>query len=134
MIDREHAQMMLTLARSDLTVLDVSRDMPRITTAVFGFHAQQAVEKALKAWLTIAGGSYPKIHDLEELFELLREHRQAIPERFLRLEYLTDFATQFRYVLSEDLVVDIDRPALFRDVAEVIDHVARLILHNKPAP
>ena len=34
---------------------------------IFGFHAQQAVEKALKAWLTEVGVTYPLTHDLSLL-------------------------------------------------------------------
>ena len=35
----------------------------------YGFHAQQAVENALKAWLSAAGLDYRRIHDLEEIAE-----------------------------------------------------------------
>ncbi len=30
---------------------------------VFGFQAQQAAEKTLKAWLTVLGLEYPRRHD-----------------------------------------------------------------------
>jgi HEPN domain-containing protein len=30
---------------------------------VFGFHAQQAIEKTLKAWIAVRRLAYPKSHD-----------------------------------------------------------------------
>jgi HEPN domain-containing protein len=44
--------------------LRVGKDSPTDTVA---FHAQQCVEKYLKALLTLKGIDFPKIHDIEEL-------------------------------------------------------------------
>jgi HEPN domain-containing protein len=49
MPDLEHARLMLRLARDDLAVLEVLETSSRISPSILGFHAQQAVEKALKA-------------------------------------------------------------------------------------
>ena len=57
---------------------------------IFGFHAQQAVEKALKAWVSFIGVEYPRIHDLEELLKLLEEHADPILEAFYDLVDFTD--------------------------------------------
>ena len=127
MNDREHAGMMLMLAKHDLSALRGMQDSASFTTAIFGFHAQQAVEKALKGWLTVVGGGYPKIHDLEELLALLTERGQAVPEKFTKLIYLTAFAAQFRYDVFEELVPDLDRAAVIQEVAQVVEHVERLI-------
>ena len=127
MNDREHAAMTLTLAKHDLAALRAMKGSAEFTTGIFGFHAQQSVEKALKAWLTLAGGGYPKIHDLEELLALLAERGQTVPERFAQLIYLTAFAAQFRYDVFEELVPDLDRAAVIREVVQVVDHVERLI-------
>lgn len=40
--------------------------------SIFGFHAQQVVEKSLKAWLSGIGAEYPKTHDLSLLLARLR--------------------------------------------------------------
>ena len=71
-------------------------DDPPITDAA-GFHAQQAVEKLLKAYLVWRGAELEKVHDLETMtgrctrfdptFETLRE--PVAP--------LTAFAVRFRY-------------------------------------
>ena len=93
----EHAREMVILAQRDLKALQGMLDADTFADEIFGFHAQQAVEKALKAWLTIVGVEYPRTHDLEELLELLEEHAEPILEAFYDLVDLTDFAVQFRY-------------------------------------
>jgi hypothetical protein len=45
MSDLEHACLMLKLAEDDLTVLEELRGSERVSPTIFGFHAQQAVEK-----------------------------------------------------------------------------------------
>ena len=93
----EHAREMLTLAQRDFKALQGMLDAETFADEIFGFHAQQAVEKALKAWLTLVGVEYPRTHDLEELLELLEEHAEPILDAFYDLIDLTDFAVQFRY-------------------------------------
>jgi HEPN domain-containing protein len=125
--DKEHAAMMFGLAQDDFRAVEAFRDLPDVATAIFGFHAEQAVEKALKAWLTTAGARYPKVHDIRLLLKLLTDAGQAVPEPFRRLVYLTAFAAQFRYEQNEELVPELDRPAVIRDVGAVLEHVERLI-------
>ena len=45
---------------------------------VFGFHAQQAAEKLLKAWLALLGEVYPLTHDLEVLLDRLQEREVSV--------------------------------------------------------
>ncbi len=49
MTDREDAQRMLAVAEIDLKALRNMLDSGLFEEAVFGFHAQQAVERTLKA-------------------------------------------------------------------------------------
>jgi len=109
MSDLAHARMMLSMARKDLMALQNMLDLNAFANEIFGFHAQQAVEKALKAWLSFVDVDYPRIHDLEELLALLESHRETVPERFYALIDLTDFAVQFRYASFEDLDNQLDR-------------------------
>jgi len=61
------------------------------------FHAQQAVEKYLKAILALDGQMIPRTHDLEEL-QLLCISLIANPDfRDLSLEELSDYAVSVRY-------------------------------------
>ena len=60
------------------------------------FHAQQCVEKCLKAILTARGIDFPKIHDIGELVEMLPSDERP-PLSVLMQEKLTDYATVSRY-------------------------------------
>jgi HEPN domain-containing protein len=127
MSDRKNAAMMLTLAREDLAILEEIRHSARVSDRSVGFHAQQAVEKALKAWLAFVGVDYPKTHDLGELFVLLAEQGQAVPSAFLELDYLTDFAVLFRYTVTDLANEELDRASLVRRATEVVEYVQRLM-------
>jgi HEPN domain-containing protein len=127
MSDREHAQMLLGLARRDLTALRGMLDVNIFANEIFGFHAQQAVEKALKAWLSLIGIEYPRIHDLEELLALLEQQGATVPEQFYGLIDLTDFAVQFRYAAFEEADRPLERLAVINQVTEVVEHVAGLL-------
>lgn len=70
--DQEHARALLDMARKDARALRGMRDPEVFAVEIFGFHAQQAVEKALKAWCAQRGITYPLTHDLSELLTLLR--------------------------------------------------------------
>ena len=128
--DPEHALAMLEMARKDLTALGGMLDRAIFADEVFGFHAQQAVEKALKAWLALSGSGYPKIHDLQELMALLRDNSQEVPKAFQELIDLTDFAAQFRYEAFDDLENEFDRKELVARVTAVFTHVEGLIARN----
>jgi len=126
MSDLDHARMMLSMARKDLTALQNMLDMNAFANEIFGFHAQQAVEKTLKAWLSLVDVDYPRIHDLEELLALLERHRETVPERFYALIDLTDFAVQFRYASFEDLDNQLDRVEMIHQVTELVEYVEKL--------
>lgn len=64
---------------------------------IIGFHAQQAVEKALKAWLAHLGIDYPRAHSLGALVDLLVLHGHSLPPDLANADKLTPFATVFRY-------------------------------------
>ena len=91
----------------------------------FGFHAQQAVEKAIKAWLNLAGKPYPRTHDLEALLVLLEESGARVPEDFGELIDLSDFAVQLRHESYEYDEEPLDRPWLVRRVTAVVERVER---------
>ncbi|MGO9122175.1 MAG: HEPN domain-containing protein [Desulfomonilaceae bacterium] len=76
MTDREEANRMLAVAEVDLKALQNMLDPEMFEDAVFGFHAQQAVEKSLKAWLSLRRIVYPKTHDLRVLMNLLQTKAQ----------------------------------------------------------
>jgi HEPN domain-containing protein len=62
MAERDEAQRLLAAAQKDLRALRGMTDADTFADEIFGFHAQQAVEKALKAWLALLGEEYPRTH------------------------------------------------------------------------
>lgn len=87
---------MLRAAASDLKALQHMPDAFAFDEQVFGFHAQQACEKALKAWLLHLGVEPPFIHDLRQLLQMLADSGIALPEGE-DIAALTIYAVQLRY-------------------------------------
>jgi len=81
-------------------------DAHSFTDEIFGFHAQQAAEKACKAWMSGLRLVYPKTHDLELLFHLLSENGATVPVEYEDLLDLVDFSVQYRYEAFEELPID----------------------------
>lgn len=126
MSDLEHARLMLDAARRDLAAVAGMADACVFAEEIFGFHAQQAVEKALKGWLSLAGVLYPRTHDLEQLFAMLAESGQAVPDPFRSLTDLTDFAVALRYEAFEQDAERLDRSAVTRQVRDFLTWVEKL--------
>jgi len=128
----DQARQLLLMAAKDIRALDLMILPESVDDEIFGFHAQQAVEKTLKAWISAIGGSYGYFHDLRVLFLSLRELGCDI-ERFRHLVKLNPFAAQLRYEQLEPADELLDRPALRKEVQEVYDHVQNVLtlLENK---
>ena len=116
---------MLQLARRDLHALINMTDPERFDDSVFGFHAQQTVEKALKAWLSLMGVAYPKTHEIRLLFRLLEVAGVAVDESYHELADLTDFAVDYRYDLLE--YVPLDRVAILHRVGQFVTLVEGIV-------
>src|SRR4051812_31288376 len=87
------------LARADLDLQLAERALSILPVLAAGaaYHAQQAAEKALKAFLAAHNQPFPFTHNLAVLLPLC----QALDTAFLGFgsvaATLTPFATQFRY-------------------------------------
>lgn len=126
MRQRELVGMLLHKAAQDEAVMARLTAAADIDDEIIGFHAQQAVEKLLKAWLAHLGIDYPKVHSLETLMELLNAQGHALPSDLADVSTLTPFATLFRY---EDLPLSavFDREDALRMVRGVRAHVEKVI-------
>lgn len=89
----------LRYAHSDLT-LAASR-FPEVLYASLCFHAQQAAEKAIKAVLILRNESFPYVHDLQELLQILPD--EAIPADVRRATVLSQYAVETRYPGFEEI-------------------------------
>ena len=95
--ESEEAARLLRAARSDLRALHLLAADPEQSNDVVGFHAQQAVEKALKAVLVSASVEIPLTHDLGYILELLPEALGEMPASVARADWLTPWAVAARY-------------------------------------
>ena len=71
-------------------------DNERVADEAIGFHAQQAVEKGLKAVLASRGARFERTHDLDRLLELLEEQALRAPIDPDELTALTHYAVSLR--------------------------------------
>jgi HEPN domain-containing protein len=103
------------------------KDCPTDTVC---FHAQQCVEKYLKALLISQGTAFRKIHDLGELVALLpSRHRSLLDEK--EQDRLTEYATVTRYPGDyEPILLTEARQAV--KVARRVRREVRGILEEKP--
>lgn len=108
----EEAQRALRLADRDIYAFNVLKKEPDTYLAVVYFHAQQAVEKLLKAVLFSAQIEFRRTHDLTELAFLLQQNDIQIPIAAAQLARLNPFAVTYRY---DDM--DIDTFRLTREEA-----------------
>ena len=97
MRSREHAELLLRKAAEDEFVVEELFSNPAAPDGVIGFHAQQSVEKTLKAALTLFSVHYGRTHSIAALIDLLAENRIAFPSELDQVRRLTPFAVAFRY-------------------------------------
>ncbi len=93
----EVAESLARLAGIDLATTEKLAPDPEMDDRLVGFHAQQAIEKALKVALMLKGIDFPKTHDLEYLIMLAGKHSVALEPELEAASWLTPWAAEFRY-------------------------------------
>lgn len=83
--------------RHDLRTAEVALAQTPPITDTAGFHAQQAVEKMLKAYLVWRGCEFEKIHDLRMLAQACAQYEKAFTDWIERVAPLSAYAVRFRY-------------------------------------
>lgn len=99
--------MLAAKAAGDQVTMDRLAGDEDIPDEAVGFHAQQAVEKFLKATLAAGGVEPPRTHDLAYLLSLINESGMAPPPAAADLKALVPWAREFRY--EEPLGATLDR-------------------------
>lgn len=120
---REYAELLLTHAASDLRACRVLMSEEDMRDDVVGFHAQQAVEKALKVALVIEDIDFPRTHDIRELVDIAVDNSVAVPDSIHEARWLTPWAAQLRYEMLESL----DRDAAFSIAADAVEWARGLL-------
>jgi len=93
----EEALLSLRLADRNIKAFEVLSNEPEVHLSVACFHAQQAVEKSLKAALFAHEIEFGRTHDLIKLTQLLRSRGINVPVSDSQLRRLNPFAVTFRY-------------------------------------
>jgi HEPN domain-containing protein len=108
---RTRAHVFARKAEGDAKALRILAPDPEIDDESVGFHAQQAIEKWLKAVLILDGVRFKLRHDLGRLLELLEENDLGQPPGANWLDDLTIYAVPMRYDELLD-VEPLDRDAV----------------------
>ena len=99
--ESEEAVRLLKAAHADLRAAKLLAAHDDQANAVVGFHAQQAVEKAIKAALVASGMEIPYTHDLRFLLDVVADHNISAPQSVAEADWLTPWAVAARYGTSE---------------------------------
>lgn len=115
----ETSRILLKKAEEDATAVREFAGNPEIGDSIIGFHAQQAVEKWLKAVTAASGVRHSTIHDIDRLIEIVMAAGIDVPLDRDQLAVLTQYAVPFRY---DELL---DAESLEREVlVALVDEVA----------
>ncbi len=93
----EYAQRWIAKAENDLVTAEQTLKLADGPTDTPCFHAQQAIEKALKALLTFHEISFPKTHDLMPLMDKAISFVPALEQHRAVFAEMTDYGVQIRY-------------------------------------
>ena len=95
------ARRFLALADRDMKAFRKLSGDPEMDDELVGFHAQQTVEKCLKAVLAKHRVEVRKTHDLRELLALLEANHLPGPPSVDEIKNLNPFAVMLRYDFIE---------------------------------
>ena len=119
-------------ARRELGVLKVLVKANSAQEAI-GFHAQQALENALKGWISALDADYGNTHDLAKLAAVVRQHpNEDHTPAGEKLAWLSEYAVRYRY--SDAQVAIEDRDALLSAVTETVEAIIARIRALNAAP
>ncbi len=116
---------LLGLARDDEFAARSLLPVAGVADSILGFHAQQAVEKALKATLAAQGVTFPYTHDLDGLLELCESSGLEVPHALEGVDRLAPYGVHIRYGTSH--AQGLDREQALRWAAAAIEWAQRVI-------
>jgi HEPN domain-containing protein len=124
---RDYASSLLRKATEDEQAMVLLMADASSADWIVGFHAQQAVEKAIKAVLTDRGVEYPLTHNLSVLLDHVRSAGPALPSDHLDLPALTPFGAMLRYETSSSSASPLDRAWAMGSVRRTLEWAQGLL-------
>ncbi len=116
----------ISKAENDLLSISNNFNSINVPVEICCFHAQQAAEKYLKAYLVLKNLPFPKTHDLEVLVRLCASENPFFGNILFEARSLLRYAITPRYPdTADDLVLDDAKEALQNALS-----VKRFILNN----
>ncbi|MCX6325073.1 MAG: HEPN domain-containing protein [Bacteroidia bacterium] len=108
-------------ANEDIAVIEnLFKSEPELFASSICYHAQQAVEKFLKAYLVFQNIDFPKTHDLDFL---LLECKKVDNKVFdIDLGSLTDFGVSIRYP-DDFYLPDKEETIFYRDISLLVKKI-----------
>jgi HEPN domain-containing protein len=101
---KEISREWLNKAKDDLDVIKEIKTKKHLTNMV-AFHAQQAIEKSLKAIIDEFDLGFVKIHQIERLLEIVKEHFEANIDHEI-VQILDSLYIEARYPVDIGLLPD----------------------------
>lgn len=99
----ERARALFQKAKEDEWAVRHLAVSPEAPVSILGFHAQQAVEKYLKAVLAWRGIEFSRTHDLVELLDVCQKAGVELPDAADEFHGLIPFAVAMRYPATSPL-------------------------------
>ena len=114
---------------------EASIQIDELPDGPFGFHAQQAVEKLIKALLSQLSVAFDYTHNISKLAQQLDDIGEKLPVGPVAYTELNKFAVVYRYDSIPDLEIP-DRPAVIETVRLIREYVPARIaaLPGPPEP
>ena len=115
--------LLLASAQQDLAACKLLARNAGIGDAIVGFHAQQSIEKSLKAVLSAHSVEFRRTHDLIILLDLLQDHKLSSPPDAAWLDELNPYAVEARYGTIDP--TGLDRSRALQAAEQVLDWAAQ---------
>jgi HEPN domain-containing protein len=110
--EQDLAEQLLRRADEDAVGAGAILPIDEVADVLVCFHAQQAVEKALKAVLAAHGVEFAHRHDLRVLIGQCENAGLRLPEDLAEVDLLSPYAVELRY--DDDTVHTIERETASR--------------------
>lgn len=127
----EVADLYLTKAASDLAATRALASDAGQQDDVVGFHAQQTVEKSIKAVLALRGSDIPRTHDLLLLARMADKEDDRTPPELEEAHSLSPWAVAMRY---DEMEATLGRDAAIRVAAASLNWAKGVVAAARPAP
>jgi HEPN domain-containing protein len=124
------------LDQSIMELLDASQDDAAtmefpVNDRTFGFHAQQSIEKLIKALIAGHGVKFEFTHDLRSLIEDVAALGEQLPVDLILVQSLTNYAGVWRYQEPQPMAAS-GRVELLKTVARLRSHVEERLAMLRP--